>query len=81
MPDPARKHFGYNVQPESGRIEYARFQFHVSKAGKDHIAQDQPWSDLDDLVRVWPNTSDQEASWCAGIIGSGFWQDTTGPLY
>jgi len=35
---------------------------------------------MDGLVRVWPNTSGLEASWCTGIIGSGFWQDATGPL-
>ena len=47
---------------------------------EDHIMQNRPGSDLDGLVRVWPNTSGLEASWCAGIIGPGFWQDATGPL-
>ena len=28
-------------------------------------------SDLDGLVRFWPNASGPEASWCAGIIGLG----------
>ena len=75
-----------SVQPESGRIVYAGcefprpFQVRFSKAGKDHIAQNRPGSDLDGLVRVWPNRSGQEASLCARIIGSGFWQDATGPL-
>ena len=31
-------------------------------------------------VWVWPNTSGQETSWCAGIIWPGFWQDVTDPL-
>ena len=74
------------VQPKSGRIVYAvsdfphLFQFRFSKAGMDRIAQNQPRSDLDGLVRIWRNTSGQEASWCAGIIWPGFWQDATGPL-
>ena len=44
------------------------------------MAQNRPGSDLDGLLRVWPNTSGLEASWCAGIIRPGFWQDATGPL-
>ena len=52
-----------------------------SKEGKDHTAQNQRGSDLDGLVRVWPNTSGLEARRCAGISGTGFWQDaTTFPL-
>ena len=68
------------------RIVYARsdfphpFQFSFSKEGPDQFVQNRPGSDLDGLVRVWPNTSGLEASWCAGIIGTGFWQDVTGPL-
>ena len=46
----------------------------------DHTVQNRPGSDLDGLVRVWPNAPGLEASWCAGIIWPGFWQDTTGPL-
>ena len=42
--------------------------------------QNRPGSDLDVLVRVWPNASGLEASRCAGIIWPGFWQDVTGPL-
>ena len=48
--------------------------------GMDHIMQNWPRSDLDGLVRVLPNTSGPEASWCAGIIWPGFWQEATGPL-
>ena len=48
--------------------------------GVDHIVQNRPGSDLDGLVRVWPNVSGLEASWSAGIIWPGFWQDATGPL-
>ena len=44
------------------------------------IVQNRPGSYVDSLVRVWPNASGVEASWCAGIIGPGFWQDSTDPL-
>ena len=44
------------------------------------LLQNRPGSDQDVLVRVWPNTSGQEASWCAGNIGPCFWQDATGPI-
>ena len=57
-----------------------RFSSVFSKEGMDHIVQIRPGSDLDGMVRVWPNTSGLEASRCAGIIGPGFWQDATGPL-
>ena len=75
-----------SVQPGSGWIVYAgsdfqhRFQFRFSKQGMDHFVQNRPRSDLDVLVRVWPNTSGLEASRCAGIIWPGFWQEATGPL-
>ena len=42
-----------------------------------HTVQNWPRSDLVGLVRVWPNASGLEASWCAGIIGPGFWQGIT----
>ena len=75
-----------SVQPESAWIVYPGsdfphpIRFRFSKEGMDHIAQIRPGSDLAGLVRVWPNASDLEASWCAGIIGPGFWQEATGPL-
>ena len=75
-----------SVQPESARIVYARsdfphqFQFRFSKEGMDHTVRNRPRSDLDGLVRVWPNASGLEASPCTGIIWPGFWQDATGPL-
>ena len=75
-----------SVQPESGRVVDAGsnfphpFQLHFSKEGMDHIMQNRPGYDLDGLVRVWPNTSGLEASWCAGIIWPGFWHDAPGPL-
>ena len=75
-----------SMQPESARILYAGsdfphpFQFCFSKECMDHIARNRPGSDLDGVVRVWPNTSGLEASRCAGIIGPGFWQDTASPL-
>ena len=77
---------GASMQPESARMVYARsdfphlIQFCFSKEGMDHIVQNRPGSGLDGLVRVWPNASDLEGNWCAGIIGPGFWQDATGPL-
>ena len=46
----------------------------------NHIVQNRPGSDLDGLVRVWPNSPGLKASWCAGIVGPGFWQDATGML-
>ena len=63
-----------SMQSESGQILYAGsnflhpFQLHFSKEGIDHSVQNQPRSNLDGLVRVWPNTSGLEASWCAGMI-------------
>ena len=78
-----------SMQPESSRIVYHLyassnfthpFQLCFSKESMDHNVQNQPRSDLDGLVRVWPNKSGLEASWCAGIIGPGFWQDATSPL-
>ena len=51
-----------------------------SNEGIDHIVQNWLGSDLDGLVRVWPNASGLEASWCAGIIWPGFWQDATSLL-
>ena len=76
-------------QPESAQIVYyiyARsnfphpFQVCFSKEGMDRIAQNRPEPDLDGLVRVWPNTSGLEASWCARIIWPSFWQYATSPL-
>ena len=57
-----------------------RFSSVFSKEGMDHIVQNRPGSDVDGLVRVWPNAYGLEASRCAGIIWPGFWQDATGPL-
>ena len=54
--------------------------FFVFKLGMDNIVQNPSGSDLDGLVRVWPNASGLETGRCAGIIGPGFWQDATGPL-
>ena len=31
-------------------------------------------------MRVWPDASGLEASWCAGITWPSFWQEPTGPL-
>ena len=73
-------------EPESGQIINVKsdflhlFRFRFSTESMDHIAQNRPGSDLDGLIRVWQNISGLEASWCAGIICPGFWQDATGPL-
>ena len=75
-----------SMQLASGQIVYIGshflhpFQLHFSKEGLDHIVQKWPGFDLDGVVRVWPNASGLEASWCAGIIWPGFWQCTTGLL-
>ena len=75
-----------SVLPELGRIVYAGSDFphpfllRFSEEGMDHTVQNRSGSDLDGLVRVWPNASGLEASRCAGIIWPGFWQDATGPL-
>ena len=75
-----------SVQPESGRVVYAGsdfphpFQFCFSKEGVGHSMQNRPGSDLDGLARVWLHSSGLKASWCAGITGPGFWQESTGPL-
>ena len=70
-----------SVQPEAGQVVYARsnfpypFQFHFSREGiyisNYHIVQNQPGSDLDGLVRIWPNSSAPEASWCTRFIRPG----------
>ena len=79
-----RKHFGYGQL--SVQIIYAGsdsphpFQFHFSKEGMGHAVQNQPGSDLEGLARVWLNSSGLKASWSAGIIGPGFWQDATSLL-
>ena len=95
MPDPIRKCFGYDQlwplrpacsQNRAGYYNSAGsdflhpLQLRFSKEGVDHIVQNRPGSDLDGLVRVWPNTSGAEAGSCAGITWPGFWQNTTGPL-
>ena len=58
----------------------SHFSSVFSKEGMGHIVQNRPGSDLDGLVKVWPNASGLEASRCAGIIWPCFWQDATGPL-
>ena len=81
-----------SVQPESGRIVYAGSDFphpfqlrfllllFFSKEGMSHIVQNRPGSDLEGLVRVWPNSSGLKASPVCGNRRPGFWQDATGLL-
>ena len=87
MPDPFRQRFGYGQRAArigSDRICLIRLpvsdSVRFSKEGMDLIVQNRPGSDLDGLVRVWPNTSGLEANRCAGIIWPGFRQNATGPL-
>ena len=61
-------------------ISRIRFSSVFFKEGMDHTMKNQPGSDLDGLVIVWPNALGLEASWCAGITWPGFWQDATSPL-
>ena len=94
MPDPIWKCFGYGqlwpLQPACSQ-NWARsympdptscilFSSVFSKQGMGHAMPNQPGSDLDGLARVQQHSSGLKASWCAGIIGPGFWQDATGPL-
>ena len=39
------------------------------KKSLDHFGQSRPGSDLDGLVRFWPNAPCPEAGWCARIVG------------
>ena len=93
MPDLIRKHFGYSQlwplrpacsQNQAGLFAGSDFPhpiwFCFSKEGVGHTVENRPGSDLDGLARVWLNSSGMKASWCAGIIRPGFWQDATGPL-
>ena len=43
-------------------------QFRSAKEGLCHSVENQPGSNLDGLVRFWPNASGPEASLCARII-------------
>ena len=64
---------GWYMPDPTSRIRF-------SKEGMCHTVQNRPGFDLDGLVRVWPSTCGVKASWCAGIIGPGFWQDATDSL-
>ena len=78
MPDPIRKRFGYSQlwalrpacsqnRPGSYMLDptsRVRFSSVFTKEDMDHIVQNPSGSDLDGLVRIWPNTSGLEASFC-----------------
>ena len=73
-----------NVQPQLGRIVYAGSDSPIHsgpifKKRPNHIVQTRPGSDLDGLVRFWPNAFGPEASRCARIIGPG--SGKTQPIY
>ena len=90
MPDPIRKRFGYGqlwpLRPACSQnragscICWIRLpaSFSVPFFQRRHgpYLQNRPGSDLDGLARVWLNSSGLKASWCAGMIGLCFWQDT-----
>ena len=59
-----------------GPLQVSHFQtwLHSSTDGSDHIVQNQPRSELDGLVRFWPNASGPEASRSARITGPRFKQ-------
>ena len=88
MPDPIQKHFDYGHYGQRtariGLIVYARsnfphpFQFSFFNEGMGHTVQNRPGSSLGGLARVWLHSYGLKASWCAGIIWPGFWQDATG---
>ena len=62
--------FRASVQPESGRTVYAWVI--LCKTDPDPIWMAWSW--------FCPNASGLEASWCLGMIWTGFWQDATGLL-
>jgi len=74
------------VQPESGWVVCVGsdflhpIQLHSSEEGPDQHVENWHGSDLDGLVRFWPNTSGPEASQCARIIKPSFRQNATSPL-
>ena len=83
MPDPIRKHFGYSqLGPyiHAGSDFPHLIWFRFSKEGMGHSVQNRPGSDLDGLARVWLNSSGLKASWWAGTIRPGFWQEANGLL-
>ena len=71
----------YMPDPTS-RIRFSSLflSFFFFKEGVYHTVQNLPGSDLDGLVRCWPNASGPEASPCAGITGQGFRQDSSDAL-
>ena len=59
------------------------FRFRSSKDRPYHIVQNRPGSDLDGLVRVWPNGSGVPESGSKPVCrnhGVRFWQNSTNPL-
>ena len=81
-----RKCFGYGQlwslrpacsQNRAGSDFPHPFQLRFSKEGMGHTVQNRPGSEMDGLVRVWPDTSGLKASRCTGITWPGFWQDAT----
>ena len=68
------------IMPVSGKTELA--QFWQNATGPVLAKRDWPRSDLvlDGHVRLWPNGSDPEASWCARIIRLGSSQPLPGRI-
>ena len=89
MPDPIQKCFSYGHYGQCavriGLDSICRIQLPAFISApffqRRHGSRAKPTgSDLDGLVRVSPDASGLEASWCVGIIWPGFWQDTTSLL-
>ena len=63
-----------SMQPDLDQMIYARFdflhliRFHSSNKVLDQTVQNWPGSNLDGLVRFWPNPSGPQASQCARIL-------------
>ena len=71
----------YSLQTIEGKVNGRLADCVITyKVGTDHTVQNWNRSNLDGLVRVWPNASGLEASWCAGIIWPRLRQNVTGPL-
>ena len=93
MPDSIRKRFGYGqlwpLRPACSQNLAGLFMPDpTSRIRFSSVLPKKAWillcrterSDLDGLVRIWPNASGLEANRCAGTIGPDFWQEATGPL-
>ena len=71
----------YSLQTIEGKVDGRLADCVITyKVGTDHTVQNWNRSNLDGLVRVWPNASGLEASRCARIIRTSFWHEATSSL-